>query len=195
MAEKKRKVKKKVAKKKATRKKVAKKKTKAIKKKKRRPREKAMDRAEQMTAMRAEGHTFEDIAQQFGVSRQRVHQLVSGAELAATTAKKTKASSNGGPNTELLRGRGIQEKIRQYEAVEEDAKSAEVGDRIVYCRLKRGLTIGQLAQESEVPYGVLSTYENNKAQPSCESLRKLCVALRVSAHWIIFGHGFKRAEA
>lgn len=193
MAEKKRKAKKKVAKKKATRKVTSKKK--ATAKKKRRPREKKMDRAEQMTAMRAEGHTFEDIAQQFGVSRQRVHQLVSGAELAATTAKKTKAASNGGPNTELLRGRGIQEKIRQYEAVEADAKTAEVGDRIVYCRLKRGLTIGQLAQESEVPYGVLSTYENNKAQPSCESLKKLCTALRVSAHWIIFGHGFRRAEA
>ncbi len=53
------------------------------------------------------------------------------------------------------------------------------------------MTIGQLAQESGVPYGVLSTYENNKAQPSCESLKKLCVALRVSAHWIVFGMKYR----
>ncbi len=187
MAEKKRK--KKVAKRKATRKKAAKKKT-------RPKRSKAMDRAEQMSAMRSEGYTFEEIASEFGVSRQRVHQLVSGAELAAaTSSKKTKANNSSGPNMELLRGRGIQEKIRQYEVADADPASAEVGDRIVYCRLKRGMTIGQLAQESDIPYGVLSTYENNKAQPSCESLRKLCTALRVSAHWIIFGQGFKRASA
>jgi transcriptional regulator with XRE-family HTH domain len=190
MAEK-RKAKKQVARKKVAKKKATRKKKKATKKK----REKPMDRATQMSEMRSEGYTFEDIAKEFNVSRQRVHQLVSGAELAAASSKKTKATSNGGPNAELLRGRGIQEKIRQYEVADTDPAAAEIGDRIVYCRLKRGMTIGQLAQESSVPYGVLSTYENNKAQPSCESLRKLCVALRVSAHWIIFGQPFKRASA
>lgn len=185
MAEKKRRARKKVAKKKATRKKTA-------KKKKARPKgSKTMDRAEQMSAMRSEGYTFEEIASEWGVSRQRVHQLVSGAELAAATPSKKTKAKNGGPNAELLRGRGIQEKIRQYEDAEKNPAEVQVGDRIVYCRLKRGMTIGQLAQESGVPYGVLSTYENNKAQPSCESLKKLCIALRVSAHWIVFGMKYR----
>jgi transcriptional regulator with XRE-family HTH domain len=181
MADRKRK---KVAKKKATKKKVTRKKKKA--------RPQVIDRATQMQDRREQGYTFEAIAEEFGVSRQRVHQLVSGAEGATPPKKK---SSNNEPATDLLRGRGIEEKKRQYKAAAKNAVKATVGDRIVFCRLKRGMTIGQLSQESDVPYGVLSTYENNKAQPSCESLRKLCVALRVSAHWILFGQGFKRAEA
>jgi len=187
MATKERRAKKKVkvVKKKATRKKA--------RKRKPHPRETVMERDEQMVALRAEGYTLEDIGQEFGLTRQRVHQLVSGG--AAPPKKRPKGNHRKGPDVDLLRGRGIEKKIDQYEAADSDAVSAEVGDRIVYCRLRRGMTIGQLAYESGVPYGVLSTYENNKAQPSCANLRKLCMALRVSAHWIIFGHNFKRVSA
>lgn len=172
---------KKVVAKKVTKKKV----TKAARKKKKKPGGTTMERAAQMSEMRAEGHTFEAIAAEFGVTRQRVHQLVSGASEEAPKADKKQG--NHSPNPELLRGRGVQEKIKQYDAASRDASEVRIGDRLVYMRMKRGLTIGQLSQESEVPYGVLSTYENNKAQPSCDSLRKLCTALEISAHWLLFG--------
>jgi transcriptional regulator with XRE-family HTH domain len=182
MAQRKTKAKKKTS---AARKPTAKKK-KTTKKKKARQRKEPMDRSAQMQEMREQGYTFGAIAEEFGVSRQRVHQLVSGARSAEEASPKT---NNNEPRADLLRGRGIQQKLEQFHNPE------TVGDRIVYRRLKVGWTIGQLSQESGVPYGVLSTYENNKAEPSCESLRKLCMALRVSAHWLIFGQGFKKAKA
>jgi transcriptional regulator with XRE-family HTH domain len=161
--------------------------------KKEKPTESPQERADRMVAMREEGYTFEAIAEEFSVSRQRVYQIVSGSK--ESPPPKKEKGNNHEPRAELLRGRGIDEKIRQYKAARHDAESADVGDRIVFARMRRGMTIGQLAQESGLPYGVLSTYENNKAEPSCESLRKLCGALNVSAHWVIFGRQFKRAEA
>lgn len=165
----------------------------AKKRKRRKVVETPQDRTERMVAMREEGYTFGAIAEEFGVTRQRVYQLVAGSKDAPPTAPE-KEHNNHKPRPELLRGRGIEEKLRQYEAARHNAASADIGDRIVYARMRRGLTIGQLAQESELPYGVLSTYENNKAEPSCESLRKLCTALQVSAHWVLFGRQFKRVE-
>jgi len=138
------------------------------------------DRAGQMQQLREDGYTFGAIADEFGVSRQRVHQLVSGAR----APKEVPERDPKEPPSELLRGRGIQRKMEQFKNRE------TVGDRIVYRRMKCGWTIGQLAQESGIPYGVLSTYENDKAQPSCDSIRKLCKALEMSAHWLIFGSGF-----
>jgi transcriptional regulator with XRE-family HTH domain len=143
-----------------------------------------VDRTAQMNAMREEGYTFEAIAEEFGVTRQRAWQVVVGS---APVENKEEEGNNHSPNPELLRGRGVQAKIKQYHAVEENASETDIGDRIVFSRMRRGLTLGQLSEESEVPYGVLSTYENNKAQPSCDSLRKLCTALKVSAHWLLFG--------
>lgn len=157
------------------------------KKKKKKKVKMAQDRSTQMQEMRKQGATYSSIAEAFGISRQRVFQLISSARAAEDELPKVD-NGNNDPRS-LLSGRGIQKKLEQYR------QPKTMGDRIVCRRLKKGWTIGQLSQESGLPYGVLWTYENNRAEPSCESLRKLCVALGVSAHWLVFGKGFKRAKA
>jgi len=41
--------------------------------------DKARDRLADMAALREEGHTLEKIARSYGISRQRVHQLIAKA--------------------------------------------------------------------------------------------------------------------
>ena len=153
--------------------------------------EQMTERADQMLSMRGEGYTLQDIAGEFGVTRQRVHQLVAGSvEIPVTRSNHSDKST---PNPDLLRGRGVQGKVQQFEEAHRNAAEAKVGDRIVYKRMRRGLALGALSLESGVPYGVLSNYENNKSLPNCANLRKLCVALRCSAHWILFGEGYTKS--
>jgi hypothetical protein len=154
------------------------------------------DRADQMVAMREKGHTFERIAEEFGLTRQRVHQLVTHGQPLRKIGRKAKPMKPEAtePDEALLRGRGVAEKVRQFKVAHKSATTAEIGDRIVYARMKHGWTLGHLSSESGVPYGVLSTYENNRSQPSCDSLRKLCLALQCSAHWLLFGRMFRRLE-
>lgn len=165
---------------KAKKAKVAKSKAKKVAKKTKKTRAKPESRGDRMRKMRDKGMTFEAIAAVFGVSRQRVHQLITEA-YATDEHPKEKT-----PHSHLLRCRGSQRKQEQMENPE------TLGDRIVYKRLKAGWTLGQLANESGVPYGALSSYENNRAEPSCESLRRLCLALQVSAHWLLFGEQFRK---
>jgi len=139
-------------------------------------------RAERMAKLRADGWTYEKIAEKFSLTRQRVYQVLN--EEGQTRPKQ----EPGQPKAELLRGRGIQAKLEQYN------NPQEMGDRIVWKRMKLGKTIQELSEISGIPHGVLSTYENNRAKPSCDNLMKLSVALRVSAHWLLFGHSFKKPQ-
>ena len=61
----------------------------------------------------------------------------------------------------------------------EDALGAVIAERAREFRLQRGLTVGQLAELTNLSKGMLSKIENAQASPSLATLARLSEALRV----------------
>jgi transcriptional regulator with XRE-family HTH domain len=61
----------------------------------------------------------------------------------------------------------------------EDALGAVIAERAREFRLRRGLTVGQLAELTNLSKGMLSKIENAQASPSLTTLARLSEALRV----------------
>ena len=136
------------------------------------------DRSQQIVQLREQGYTLKAIADQFGITRQRVHQLILKAQ-------------GRDPYSPGFTGRGALTKSKQFQLVRKDAQAAALGDRLVFIRRKRGMSLGELSQLSGIPHGILGSYEGNLKEPSCDNLRKICQALRASAHWLLFGKSFQ----
>lgn len=65
--------------------------------------------------------------------------------------------------------------------------NAEVGARVKELRCGQGLTREKLAEAAEISTQFLSDIEFGRKGMGILTLKKLCVALRVSADYIIFG--------
>lgn len=59
------------------------------------------------------------------------------------------------------------------------------GSKLKSARLKRNLTLEQVANQLNTTHATISRYENDKLQPSLEMLRDLCNLYKVSADWIL----------
>lgn len=59
------------------------------------------------------------------------------------------------------------------------------GDRVRALREKRGMTALQLCVAASIAPGQLSDVENGKRDLQCRGLRRLCLALEVSADFLL----------
>ncbi len=62
----------------------------------------------------------------------------------------------------------------------------EFGDRLAEVRKERGLTQALLAERANISSSMLHRYESGAAQPTLDVLRRLSVALSVSADALVF---------
>jgi transcriptional regulator with XRE-family HTH domain len=59
------------------------------------------------------------------------------------------------------------------------------GERLVYARKKMGLTQDDLSRMSGIARTSVCSFETGDREPSMKSFRKLCVALKVSADYLL----------
>lgn len=66
-----------------------------------------------------------------------------------------------------------------------------IGDRIAHVRSIRGLTQVELAERIDHHRNMIRRYEKGEADLGCGTLVRLCIALRVSPAWLVFGVNVK----
>jgi transcriptional regulator with XRE-family HTH domain len=64
-----------------------------------------------------------------------------------------------------------------------------IGERIKYLRKLQGLTTEQLADVIGMKKGSVSSYENNRYDPSAKTIVSICKQFDVSADWLLTGEG------
>lgn len=62
---------------------------------------------------------------------------------------------------------------------------AEMGARLREARWQRGLSQFELGIAADLNHHSISRYENGITDPGAGALRRLCVALNVSADWVL----------
>lgn len=62
-----------------------------------------------------------------------------------------------------------------------------IGERIKYLRTQNNWTVQQLADLIDKTKGNVSSYENNKYEPSAQTIIKICEQFKVSADWLLTG--------
>jgi transcriptional regulator with XRE-family HTH domain len=65
----------------------------------------------------------------------------------------------------------------------------EIGDRLKMVRKLKGLSLGKLAALTGLSKGNLSSYENNKTNPSVTALVPILKHLGVNINWLLTGEG------
>lgn len=65
---------------------------------------------------------------------------------------------------------------------------AGFGERLACIRKIRQLTQVQLSRKTKLPPTALSHFECSGRRPSCENLRRLCMALNCSADYLLDSH-------
>jgi transcriptional regulator with XRE-family HTH domain len=60
-----------------------------------------------------------------------------------------------------------------------------LGERIAFARKKMGFTQDELSRTSGIARTSVSSFEKDAREPSINSFRKLCVALKVSADYLL----------
>ena len=127
--------------------------------------------------MRKDGYTLQQIADEFGITRARVHSILK--------RQKEKADRIDATGDSYL--------AEQDDAVIERCKRPlTLADRLLSKRVKASLTRKELSRASGVSYSLLGAYEQGRSDPSVKNLIALCTALNCNAHWVLFGVPFKR---
>ncbi|MCM2283351.1 MAG: helix-turn-helix domain-containing protein [Desulfobacula sp.] len=70
----------------------------------------------------------------------------------------------------------------------------KIGDRIIFLRLKSGLTQDQFAEKTSLTKSNISGLENNKYEPSTRAIIKIVELFNVSSDWILFGDKVKNKK-
>lgn len=60
-----------------------------------------------------------------------------------------------------------------------------VAQRLVMAREQRGMTQADVARITMLQPAAISHFECGRREPSCANLRRLCIALQVSADWLL----------
>lgn len=79
-------------------------------------------------------------------------------------------------------------------AMKKDAPASGFGKRLAGLRKKRGLTQQQLCDLVGVHVTMLSSYESERSQPTLEVIRKLALALDVTADELVFDKTERRPQ-
>lgn len=69
-----------------------------------------------------------------------------------------------------------------------------IGERIKYLRRKQGLSLQELADIIGKSKGNISGYENNKYEPSAQTILALAKYFKISTDWILSGEIFIQQE-
>lgn len=69
-----------------------------------------------------------------------------------------------------------------------------IGERIKYLRTQNNWTVQQLADLINKTKGNVSSYENNKYEPSAQTIIKICEQFNVSADWLLTEVDIKNSE-
>ena len=69
-----------------------------------------------------------------------------------------------------------------------------IGERIKYLRTQNNWTVQQLADLINKTKGNVSSYENNKYEPSAQTIIKICEQFNVSADWLLTEINIKNSE-
>ncbi|MCG8483276.1 MAG: helix-turn-helix domain-containing protein [Clostridia bacterium] len=64
-----------------------------------------------------------------------------------------------------------------------------IGSRIKYLRKINNLTVDQLAVLIGLKKGSISSYENNRYEPSAKTVVSICQQFNVSSDWLLMGKG------
>ena len=67
-----------------------------------------------------------------------------------------------------------------------------IGERLLKARKRLGKSRSAMARMLEVTRITYYKWENDLVVPSVNGIKKISEALNVSAHWLIFGHGYKK---
>lgn len=71
-----------------------------------------------------------------------------------------------------------------------------IGERLKFLRKKRNLTSEQLAEAIGLKKGSISSYENDRYEPSAKTIISICNYFNISSDWLLTGEGkaFKQPE-
>jgi len=66
-----------------------------------------------------------------------------------------------------------------------------IGRRVRHLRNLRGLSLDDLSQKTGIKKSSLSSYENDKYEPSAQSVITLCGYFNVSSDWLLMGKKYE----
>jgi len=69
------------------------------------------------------------------------------------------------------------------------AKHEGIGERLLWARMRAGLTVRALAEVAGVAFSAVTEIEKNKRRPRTDTTERLAVALGITPCWLSYGDG------